>query len=190
MCSRELFVSTFDTFKYNGEGTGFFLNSKGIPESSTLLDGVQWSPIIAPTSIVSKALNKFIKAKFIPEIIGPKVTKEVASMKNGEVVLLQNLRNDKGEQTCNKIFAVELVKLADIYVNEAFSVDHRADASIVLLPKLLTSYAGLQLEQEIKNLSHAFEKPKHPFLFILGGAKFSTKMPLIKKYLKHADHVL
>jgi hypothetical protein len=53
LCSRELFVSTFDTFKYNGEGTGFFLNSKGIPETSPLVDGVQWSPIIAPTSILS-----------------------------------------------------------------------------------------------------------------------------------------
>jgi phosphoglycerate kinase len=82
-----------------------------------------------------------------------------------------------------------LAGLADLYVNEAFSVSHRKDASIVLLPKLLPAYAGLQLEKEVKNLSHAFKKPKHPFLFILGGAKFSTKMPLIEKYLKLADHV-
>jgi phosphoglycerate kinase len=74
-------------------------------------------------------------------------------------------------------------------VNEAFPVSHREDASIILLPKILPAYAGLQLEEEVKNLSHAFEKPKRPFLFILGGAKFSTKMPLIEKYLELADHV-
>jgi phosphoglycerate kinase len=62
-------------------------------------------------------------------------------------------------------------------------------ASVVALPKLLPSYAGFQLEAEVKNLSKAIKNPKHPFLFILGGAKFSTKMPLIKKYLKLADNV-
>ncbi len=137
---------------------------------------------------VSKVLSKFIKAKFIPETVGEKVYKAIADMKNGEVILLENLRNNKGEQEASKEFAKELAKHADIYVNEAFSVDHRKDASIVLLPKLLPAYSGLQLESEIKNLSHAL-KPKHPFLFILGGAKFSTKMPLIKKYLKSADYL-
>lgn len=138
---------------------------------------------------VAKAVNKFLKVKFVPEIIGPKVSKAVQGMKDGEVILLQNLRNDKGEQECDKVFAESLAKLADIYVNEAFPVSHRKDASIVLLPSLLPAYAGFQLEEEIKNLSQAFKNPKHPFLFILGGAKFSTKMPLIQKYLKLADKV-
>ncbi|MDR3519378.1 MAG: phosphoglycerate kinase [Candidatus Pacebacteria bacterium] len=138
---------------------------------------------------VAKALNKFIKAKFIPEVIGPSVKSAVSKMKNGEVILLQNLRNNEGEQKCDKIFATELAKLANIYINECFSVDHREDTSIVLLPKILPAYAGFQLEEEVENLSHAFKNPKHPFLFILGGAKFSTKMPLIKKYLKLADYV-
>lgn len=146
---------------------------------------------------VAKALNKFIKVKLIPDIIGVEAQKAVENMKNGEIILLDNLRNDKGEKDCDKIFAMNLAKLADpamtgqagIYINEAFSVDHREDASVVLLPKLLPSYAGFQLSEEIKNLSHAFKTPKHPFLFILGGAKFSTKMPLIQKYLKVADWV-
>ena len=138
---------------------------------------------------VAKVLNKFIRTKFLPEIIGPNVEKVVKQMKNGDVVLLQNLRNNEGEKNCDNIFAKELAKMGDIYVNECFSVDHRNDASIVLLPKLLPAYAGIQLEEEVKNLSHAFKNPKHPFLFILGGAKFSTKMPLIKKYLKLADSV-
>lgn len=100
-----------------------------------------------------------------------------------------NIRKFKGEETNNKSFAKELAKLGDIYVNDAFSVSHRAHTSVVGLPKLLPSYAGFQLEEEVKNLSQVFDKPKHPFLFILGGAKFSTKMPLIKKYLKLADYV-
>jgi phosphoglycerate kinase len=89
----------------------------------------------------------------------------------------------------DQAFAKKLSTMGDIYVNEAFSVSHRVHASIVSLPKYLPSYAGFQFEAEVKNLSHAFKNPKHPFLFILGGAKFSTKMPLIKKYLKLADYV-
>lgn len=138
---------------------------------------------------VAKVLNKILPTKFVPEVTGSNVKKAVAAMRNGEIILLENLRNDKGEKACDKIFALALAELGDIYVNDAFPVSHRQDASIVLLPKLLPAYAGLQLEEEVKNLSHAFQAPKHPFLFILGGAKFSTKMPLIKKYLKLADHV-
>ena len=138
---------------------------------------------------IAKVLNKFIRVKFVSEIIGKKVQEIISKMKNGDVVLLENLRSNKGEKACSKIFALELAKLADIYVNDAFPVSHRKDASIVLLPKLLPAYAGLQLEEEVKNLSHAFRKIKHPFLFILGGDKFSTKMPLIKRYLRLADRI-
>lgn len=141
---------------------------------------------LAPVAVV---VNKFIKIKFIPEVIGPKVSGAVAKMKNGEIILLQNLRNDKGEKDCNKSFAISLAKLGSIYVNEAFSVSHREDASMVLLPKLIPAYAGLQLEEEVKNLSKVIKNRKHPFLFILGGAKFSTKLPLIQKYLKLADYI-
>lgn len=138
---------------------------------------------------VATALNKLVKAKFIPEVYGPNVLDAVKQMKSGDVLLLENLRNDPREQECDKVFAKQLASMADIYVNEAFPVSHRKDASIVLLPKLLPSHAGLQLSLESENLSLAFKKPKHPFIFILGGAKFSTKMPLVKKYLKLADRV-
>jgi 3-phosphoglycerate kinase len=138
---------------------------------------------------VAKVLNKFVTVKFIPEVLGDQVSKEVNNMKEGDIILLQNLRNNKGEKECDKIFALSLSKLADIYVNDAFSVSHREDASIMLLPKLLPSFSGFQMMEEIENLSKATKNLKHPFLFILGGAKFSTKMPLIKKYLKLADHV-
>ncbi len=138
---------------------------------------------------VAESLKKLIKSTFVANILGLEAEMAVRSMKNGDIVLLENLRNDKGEQAGDKFFASNLAKLGDVYVNESFSVDHREDASIVLLPKLMPAFAGLQLEEEIENLSRAFKKPKHPFIFILGGAKFSTKMPLIEKYLKLADFV-
>ncbi len=138
---------------------------------------------------VATSLQKLIQSKFVANILGLDAEMAVNSMKEGDILLLENLRNDKGEQGCNQFFASSLAKFGDIYVNEAFSVDHREDASIVLLPKLMPAYGGLQLEAEIENLSRAFKKPKHPFLFIIGGAKFSTKLPLIKKYLKLADHI-
>ncbi|OGI95141.1 phosphoglycerate kinase [Candidatus Nomurabacteria bacterium RIFCSPLOWO2_01_FULL_40_18] len=106
-----------------------------------------------------------------------------------QVKLLENLRFDLGEEKNDPKFAEHLASLGDFYVNDAFPVSHRAHASIVGIPKYLPSYAGFQLEKEVENLSHAFREPKRPFLFILGGAKFSTKMPLIQKYLELADQV-
>ena len=91
------------------------------------------------------------------------------------VEILENLRQNKGEKENSEEFAKELVSLADIYVNEAFSASHREHASIVLVPKLLPSFAGLGF--------------MHPFLFILGGAKFETKLPLVKKFLNIADDI-
>lgn len=140
-------------------------------------------------SPVALVLKKLIPVNFIPEIIGLKTKEAIDNMKNGDVVLLENLRNNEGEKKCDNIFAETLASYADLYVNESFPVNHREDASLVLLPKLLPSFAGLQLQQEVKYLSETFENPEHPFLFILGGAKFSTKVPLIKKFLDLADNV-
>ena len=109
-------------------------------------------------------------------------------MKNGDCVLLENLRFDDGEKKNDPKFAQALASLGDIYVNDAFSVCHRAHASVVGVPKLMPSYAGFQLEKEVANLSKAFS-PAHPFIFILGGAKFETKLPLLEKFIEIADHV-
>ncbi len=106
-----------------------------------------------------------------------------------DLILLENIRKYPQEEKNDIKFAQNLSSLADFYVNEAFSVSHRQHASVVGIPKFLPSYAGFQLEKEIKNLTQVFENSKHPFFFILGGAKFSTKMPLIKKYLKIADFI-
>ena len=133
-------------------------------------------------------LKKHIAAQFVPELFGTTADKAIANMKNGDVLLLENLRSDSREKAGNMQFAKALAVYGDIYINEAFPVSHRADSSIVLLPKLLPAYAGIQLEKEVKELSKALN-PKHPFLFIQGGAKAETKIPLIKRYLKTADQV-
>lgn len=104
------------------------------------------------------------------------------------VELLENLRNSPGEKANSEEFAAFLASLADIYVNEAFSASHREHASIVGVPRLLPSYAGLNFMEEVEKLSKSFNPP-HPFLLILGGAKFDTKLPLVKKFLDIADKI-
>lgn len=110
------------------------------------------------------------------------------SEQESDVVLLENIRNFEEEKKNDRKFARELASLADIYVNEAFSVSHRAHASVSAITEYIPSYAGFLFEQEIKHLSSAFN-PEHPFLFILGGAKFETKLPLIDKFISIADKV-
>lgn len=113
--------------------------------------------------------------------------KKALGTKN-KVTLLENLRDHKGEKEDDKKFAKELASLADIYVNEAFSVSHRRHASVCAITEFIPSYAGFQFEEEVKHLSSAFT-PDRPFLFILGGAKFDTKLPLVEKFMKLADTV-
>jgi phosphoglycerate kinase len=108
---------------------------------------------------------------------------DASNMNEGDVVLFENLRVDDGEKKNNIEFAKKLAAFADIYVNDAFAVSHRSHASVVALPSLLPHFAGVQLMEEIKNLSKVFN-PERPFIFILGGAKFDTKLPLIKKFME------
>ena len=138
---------------------------------------------LKPTALY---LKKFVSSTFIPEIAGNQATNKVKELKNGEVILLENLRKNPGEEKNDLNFTKKLAKLGDIYINEAFPVSHRKQASVYQLPKLLPNYFGFQFEQEIKNLNAAL-KPSHPFLFILGGAKFETKIDLLKKFVKKAD---
>ncbi len=136
---------------------------------------------------VATYLQQFVPVKaFISNLDdAPSV---VSSLAEGEIVMLENLRLNPGEKENNPVFASKLASLADIYVNDAFAVSHRAHASVVSVPKLLPAFAGFLMAQEIEQLSQAFNPP-HPFLFVLGGAKFDTKLPLIEKFLGIADYV-
>lgn len=135
-----------------------------------------------------KYLSKYIKVKFIPEIVGRKVKKKIAGMKEGDIIILRNLRSDKREEKNDKNFAKQLAGLGNVFINDAFSVSHRRHASVVSLPKYLPSYAGLLFAEELKNLQKAF-KPKHPFLLILGGIKFRTKLGVLERFIKIADKI-
>ncbi len=114
--------------------------------------------------------------------------KENYSILEDGVEFLENLRKNSGEESNSEEFAKELADKADIYINEAFSVSHRKHASIVGVSKFLTSFAGFRFLEEYQNLSEVFN-PKHPFLLILGGAKFETKLPLVQKFLDIADNI-
>ncbi|MEX0912896.1 MAG: phosphoglycerate kinase [Candidatus Paceibacterota bacterium] len=113
---------------------------------------------------------------------------QVDSLEDGEAVLLENLRRDPRETASDIDFAKELASLADVYVNDAFSDSHREHASIVGVPKYLPSYFGKSFWREYQGLSQAM-KPQSPSVFILGGAKFDTKMPLVERYTSLYDRV-
>lgn len=141
---------------------------------------------------VSQYIAKTLKHVFVSDFLSEEGMKTLEGMKNGSIAMIENLRRYDGEkdksQKNMKAFAKSLAALGDLYVNEAFAVSHRKDASIYLLPRYLHSYFGSLFCDEVENLSFAMHKHS-PFLFILGGAKFETKMPLIKKYLAVADTV-
>ncbi|MDO8581639.1 MAG: phosphoglycerate kinase [bacterium] len=106
------------------------------------------------------------------------------------VTMLENLRFDPREEANDADFAKALASMGDIYVNDAFAVSHRKNASVHAITKYLPSYAGLLMEEELQHLSSIFRKPKRPLVVILGGAKISTKIGLVQKFLHHADFVL
>jgi phosphoglycerate kinase len=137
---------------------------------------------------VSTVLGAKIKHVFVEDFESEEGKTALSSLKDGEIALVQNLRKWDGEKAGDKKFAKSLASFGDIYVNEAFAVSHRKDASVFELPKLLPSYLGPLFVEEVENLSLAFKKHR-PFLVVLGGAKFETKMPLVKKYLETADTV-
>ena len=126
--------------------------------------------------------------QFCPVATGPEARAAVRELLPGGVLMLENLRRSPGEEANDPAFARELASLADVFVQDSFDVCHRRHASVVGVPSLLPSYAGFTLMTETKEL-HAALKPKRPSLAVIGGAKFSTKEPLLRALLKTYDHV-
>lgn len=140
---------------------------------------------------VFKYLSKKIKIYFIKDKIGSDfLNKKINGLKPGDIVLLENIRKYKGEEENDKNFSKELSKLGDIFVNDAFSVSHRKHASTIGVINYLPSYVGFQFQDEVEALGSVLKDTKNPFIFILGGAKFSTKMPIIERFIKQADKVV
>lgn len=128
--------------------------------------------------------------KFVPNTIGDDVEQTIQDLHPGKIVLLENLRFHPEEKENNADFAKTLASYADIYINEAFSASHREHASIVGIPKYLPAFAGYSLETEAETLSSLMNKPKRPFVVVLGGAKISDKVGAIKHLAELADIVL
>lgn len=124
------------------------------------------------------------------DCIGRNLEKLTHEMMAGEILLLENLRFHKEEEKNNDSFAKELSRLGDIYINDAFSVSHRAHASIVGIPKYLSSGAGLLLEKEIKTLTKISNNLEKPLVAIIGGKKVETRVKLIDKISEIWDWVL
>ncbi len=137
---------------------------------------------------IMRYMQDIMPVIFIRDIYSANAKKMIDYAAPSSVIILENLRQYEGEEKNDKEFAKHLASFGDIYVNDSFPECHRNHASITGITEFLPSYAGRQLMQEITNLSKSFE-PHHPFLFILGGAKVETKLPLINNFLDKADNI-
>ena len=130
------------------------------------------------------------KVFFSPKCCGKKAKKMVEALKPGQILLLENLRHNKGEKQNNEKFAKELASLGDVYVGEAFSCCHRKHSSIVGCPKFLPHFIGFECERENNVLKALIEKTEKPLVVLIGGAKVEAKLKMIKKFLPISDHLL
>jgi phosphoglycerate kinase len=126
---------------------------------------------------------------FAKDCIGEEAAKAVAALKDGDIVLLENLRFHKGEEKNDPAFIAELAKLGDLYVNDAFSAAHRAHASTEGLAHRLPTAAGFLMEAELNALNDALESPQKPVIAIVGGSKISTKLSVLDNLVKKVDYL-
>ncbi len=139
---------------------------------------------------IAKRLGRLLEkdVKMANDCIGPDVKSLISAMKASDIVLLENLRFHPEEQTNNDRFAKELASLCDVYVNNAFAVSHRVNASVVAITKYApVSVAGFLLEKEIGYFSKIRANPQHPLVAIIGGAKVSDKLMALDNMLDHVD---
>ncbi len=127
---------------------------------------------------------------FLDDCIGPDVEAGLASLEDGDVALLENLRYHAGETKNDLAFANQLAKLGDIYVDDAFSCSHRAHASVEAIARLMPAYAGMAMMAEINALSAALEAPKRPVMAVVGGAKVSTKIEVLTNLAQRMDMIV
>ncbi len=142
-------------------------------------------PLVQP---LAAALGKPVA--FADDCVGPAAQAAVAKLKDGEVLLLENLRFHDAEEANDKGFAAQLAGLADIYVNDAFSCAHRAHASTEAIARLLPHAAGRLMQAELDHLAAALEKPQRPVMAVVGGAKVSTKLDLLGNLVAKVDQLV
>lgn len=141
---------------------------------------------------VAKELSKLLgrEVKLANDIIGKSAKELTANMKDGEIVLLENVRFDSREEANDAEFAKELASLAEIYVNDAFGTAHRAHSSTTGVAEFLPAVCGFLMEKEVKMLGDCLDNPQRPFVAILGGAKVSDKIKVIENLLEKVDTII
>ena len=175
------------TIKYvmnNGASKVILMSHLGRPKGA----GFEKEFSLAP---VAQHLQELLKEKvlFLNDCIGPSV-QEAIKKSSERVILLENLRFYKAEEKNDLSFARELATLADVYINDAFGTAHRAHASTAGITAYLPSVAGFLIGKELQYLGNAINNPKHPLVIILGGAKVSDKIELIKNLIPKADSII
>lgn len=141
---------------------------------------------------VAKRLAELIgkEVKFASDCVGPEAEKAAAALKPGEILLLENLRYHKEEEKNDPAFSKQLAALADVAVNDAFGVSHRAHASVEGITKYIETVAGFLMEKEIKFVGQTVANPERPFVAIIGGAKVSDKIGVISNLLEKVDTLI
>jgi phosphoglycerate kinase len=141
---------------------------------------------------IAEELAKLLKHKVYAtdHVVHPIVVDQIEKMKPGDILVIGNLRWHREEEQNLEVFGEELASYADIYVNDAFSVSHRAHASVEAVTHYLPSYAGFLLESEITTLKLLLENPAQPYVLVLGGAKIADKAKLIENLAPKADTIL
>lgn len=137
---------------------------------------------------VYDVLSESLDVVWGESLLGESVQAKRGALEDGQVLMLENVRSDWREKANDVTLAEDLAALADMYVDDAFAAAHREHASVVGVPQFLPSYAGINFLLEYEELKRSF-KPEDPAIFVLGGAKFETKMPLVEKFLEKYNHV-
>lgn len=140
---------------------------------------------------VAKKLSQIIgeEIAFADDCIGAPAEAAVAKLESGKILVLENLRYHDGEEKNDPAFAASLARLGDVYVNDAFSVSHRAHASVEALARLLPCFAGLLMQEELAALGVALDNPERPVMAIIGGSKISSKLSILEHLVTRVDYL-
>lgn len=131
-----------------------------------------------------------ISIDFAEDCIGDEVKQKLKYLEKGKVLLLENVRFNPGEKSNSQEFIKKLAENFNVYINDAFDVCHRNQASVAGVAKILPSFAGFRIQKEVENLKKVSNNPERPAVAVIGGAKLETKLPLIKSFEKNYDYVL
>lgn len=152
-------------------------------------DGYDVRKSLWPISIY---LSKNLKCgvSFSPTVLGEETRERIKLLKDGNVLLLENVRFYKEEEECDMKFAREIASMGDIFVNDAFGTAHRKHATTYGLARLLPNAIGFLMEKELTNLDTILNNPKRPFVVVLGGSKVGTKVKILERFVEKADSIL